>query len=385
MVHIRNFDVVVVGAGVIGTSSAYYLAKAGYRIALVDRGSVGSGTSSACGDALALQTKAPGPKMTLAAESVRMYHTLGEELDYDLEFRNEGGMVTALTEPEVEHVHALVARLSAAGVPVQLLDGRGAREIQPALSPSLLASTYCPLDCHINPLRVSFAYARAAQRLGATVFQDAEVTGISVGGGKVQSVQTNNGPIGTHLVVNAAGAWSSSIAKMAGLEVAVIPRKGQILVTEALPPTVKGRVFAARYLMSKLGKSSPDGGADYSSGLVAGQQASGNFLVLSTREYVGFDTRSTARAVNDLAGQAAAMLPVLKGVHIVRAFAGLRPATPEGVPVIRRHPELEGMITASGHEGDGICLAPITGRLVVDLAQGRIADFHEFVDRGDLA
>lgn len=374
-------DAVVIGGGIIGTAVAYYLAKRGVGVELVERKGIASGTSSACADALVLQTKAPGPKLSLATESVRIYRGLSEELDYDLEFRNEGGMIVALTQAEVEYISELAARLRAGGVPVELLDNRGAREAQPALTPAVLAATHCALDCHLNPLRVSAGFARAAARLGARIRLGTEVTGIELQNGRVVAVLTSQGRIDTPAVINAAGVWAPAVARMVGLDLAVVPRRGQILVTEPLPPIVRGRVFGARYLMGKLKKlpGAGGGGVDsYSSGMAVGQQASGNFLIGATREFVGHDTSTTYEAITDLARQTVELLPSLRDVQILRAFAGLRPAAMDGMPTIKRYPEPEGFVVAAGHEGDGICLAPITGQIVADIVAGQIDDYHQY-------
>ena len=379
---LSSADVVVIGGGIIGTSVAYYLARMGVGVELVERRGIASATSSACADALVLQTKAPGPKLALATRSVRLYHGLGEELDCDLEFRNEGGMIAALDESELQYVSELVARLRAHGVPVELLDARTAMELQPAITPRVLAASHCSLDCHLNPLRVSTGFARAAARLGARFHLRTEVTGIQVQRGRITAVDTTGGRIDTPVVVDAAGAWSPAIARMAGIELDILPRRGQILVTEALPPLVRGRLFGARYLMSKLAKPSGKGGSGqggYLSGMVLGQQASGNFLIGGTREFVDFDTSTTYDGITDLARQAVELLPVLSGVQIIRAFAGLRPAPGDGLPTIRRYPEPEGFVVASGHEGDGICLAPVTGEIVAEIVAGHVDDYTQFL------
>ncbi len=374
-------DAVVIGGGIIGTAIAYYLVRSGVGVELVERKGIASGTSSSCADALALQTKAPGPKLTLATESVQIYRGLSEELECDLEFRNEGGMIVALNEAELEYVTALVAKMRAAGIPVELLDNRGARELQPALTPSVLAASYCALDCHLNPLRVSVGFARAASKLGARIRLGTEVIGIEVRNGCVAGVVTSRGRIDTPVVIDAAGIWAPAIAQMVGLELAVVPRRGQILVTEALPQIVRGRIFGARYLMGKLKKLPGVGGGDvdsYSSGMAVGQQANGNFLIGATREFVGHDTSTTHEAVTDLARQVVELFPSLGDVKIIRAFAGLRPAAMGGMPTIRRYPDPKGFVVAAGHEGDGICLAPITGRIVAEIVAGRIDDYNQY-------
>jgi glycine/D-amino acid oxidase-like deaminating enzyme len=379
-VTLPTADVVVIGGGIIGSAAAYYLAKAGFGVTLLERKGIASGASGACADALLLQTKAPGPKLAMARASIRLYRQLGEELGCDLELRNEGGMVTAADEAELHYVRGLAERFRREGIPIELLSGKAAQELQPALCSDLLASTYCPLDCHLNPLRVCVGYVDAAKRLGARVYVGTAVTAIDVQGGRVVGVLTPRGRIDTGIVVNAAGAWASHIARMVGRELAVIPRRGQILVTEAVRPMVRGRIIGARYLMSKLGGAPPSetNRSSYSSGMMFGQQASGNFIVGSTREYVGEDTSTTHDAITDLASQLVRLVPALANVQVVRVFSGLRPAPPDGAPIIKRVSEPEGFVVAAGHEGDGICLAPITGRLVAGIVSGRIEDDRQF-------
>jgi glycine/D-amino acid oxidase-like deaminating enzyme len=370
---LSNAGAVVIGGGLIGAASAYYLARLGVDVELIERNGIGTATSSACADVLAHHTKAPGPKLLLATESVRMYHGLSEELDCDLEFRNEGSMVAALSEAEAEYLGGLVDRLRTAGIPAELLDSQAAREAQPALTPGLIAASYCSLDCHVSPLLVSMAFAAAAARLGARIRTETEVTGIEVQGSRVRAVMTSRGRIDTPVAIDAAGVWSPAVARMVGLDLAVVPRKGQILVTEAVPPMLRGRMLTARYLMGKHAQG------DYAAGVSMGQTPRGNFIIGSTREFAGFDTSHTFRGVSDLMNQTVELLPALANVRLLRSFAGLRPATPEGLPVIKRYSEIEGFIVASGHEGDGICLAPVTGRIVADIVAGRIDDYSQFL------
>jgi sarcosine oxidase subunit beta len=112
--------------------------------------------------------------------------------------------------------------------------------------------------------------------------------------------------------------------------------------------------------------------------MMFGQQASGNFIVGATREFAGEDSSTSYDAITDLARQLVQLVPGLANVQVIRAFAGLRPATPDGAPAIQRFAGPEGFVAAAGHEGDGICLAPITGKVVAGIVSGRIDDYHQF-------
>ena len=149
---------------------------------------------------------------------------------------------------------------------------------------------------------------------------------------------------------------------------------------------VKGRVFGASYLMGKLQKLGGDEGrraSSYSSGMAVGQQPNGNFIIGATREFGGVNTSNTFKAIADLSRQTVELFPILRNVQIIRVFSGLRPAAVSGMPTIKRYSEPEGFIVAAGHEGDGICLSPITGKIVAEIVAGKIDDYHHYGSLAD--
>lgn len=374
-------EVVVVGAGVVGTAITYFLAREGVRVCLLERGDIASGTSSACGHAVALQTKVPGPKLELARQSLALFHRLAEELETDIEFERCGSTIVAETEAEVSFLQAKVAKLQAAGVPVEFVDSQALRSLHPALSPHLLAASYCPEDVTLNPMSLALGFVRAARRLGAEVRTFTEVVGIELQNpssgtapGRIAAVVTRQGRVLTDTVVNAAGVWSPVLARMVGLELPIAPRKGELFVTEPVPPLWRGLLVSARYLLSKALPAKGENNGGMKAGVVAGRTRRGNLLVGSTREFVGYDRRSTYRAIQELVRQVTALVPALERVHVLRFYAGLRPTTPDGLPLLGRSPGCPGFIIAAGHEGDGIALAPVTGRYIADLITGQIDD-----------
>lgn len=366
---LSNADVVVIGGGAVGTSITYYLAKSGVQVCLVEKEGLGAGASRACLGHIMLQTKSAGPKLEFARESVGLYHSLEEELEADLEFQNEGSMIVAQTEVEADLVKARVRDLRTAGIDATFVDGSEARSLQPALSEHVCGASYCTEDCIVNPLNLIVAYARAAGRLGATIETFTEVIGIERQGSRVSAVVTDRGRISTETVVNATGAWASAVAEMVDLELPIVPRKGEMFVTEQVPPMLTGGIFSARYLLSKE-MPAAEVENELRVGMGISQTQSGNLLVGSTREFAGFDRRSTYRAIQELMRQPAELLPSIRSIHIIRAFGGLRAATPDGLPILEQSPELRGFITASGHEGDGVALCPITGKATAELIVG---------------
>jgi sarcosine oxidase subunit beta len=366
-------EVVVVGGGVIGTSIAYQLAKRGVDVALIERYGLASGTSSSGAMNVQMQTKTPGPKLALAQESLAVHRTLEEELGRDLEFADVGAMIVAETEEEASFLKAKVADLLAHGQEIFYWDRDEAREFQPALGDHICGSTFCPDDSVINPIYLSLAFVEEAMRLGARIYTHTSVWDIGLRGGRVQRVVTSAGDLEAGAVVNACGVWAPELARMAGLDLPIVPRRGQIYVTEPAPPFVKGMVLAARYLMSKKMPSGDEGGeADLPAGVVSYQTRRGNFMVGSTREFVGYDHHVNQQGLRKLMRDTVRLLPITRHLHVIRTYAGLRPAAPDGLPILERSAKIPNFYVAAGHEGDGIALSPITGVKMAQLITGEI-------------
>lgn len=369
-------EAVVIGGGVIGTSIAYQLAKRGIETALFEKSGLGSGTSSSCVMGIHLQTKTPGAKLAFAQQSLAIYRILEDELVCDLEFVNEGAMIVAETPEEAQYIEKKVADLRACGLEVYYLNGEEARQRQPALDRHIVGSSYCPDDSSVDPLRLVPALGAAAERLGARVYTYCPVIGLEVHGDQPVEVSTVEGAIEADVVVNAAGLWAPKIAGMVGLDLPIIPRQGQMFVTEPAPRFVKGTVLAAKYLMSK--KMPPEDEANkqstLSAGVVASQTRRGNLLVGSTRQFAGFDRRVGYEALRRLMHDTVQLLPTSRHLHVIRTYAGLRPATPDGLPILERSSNFSSFYTAAGHEGDGIALSPITGVRMAQLITGEIEE-----------
>jgi glycine/D-amino acid oxidase-like deaminating enzyme len=373
MRRLPGAEVVVIGGGVIGTSIAYQLAKRGVEVALVERAGLAAGTSSGCDMAVQMQTKTPGAKLAFALESLALYRTLEEELGRDLEFANVGGMIVAETPAEVEYLRKKIASLEAHGLEIYFLDRDQVLEREPALGAHVCGASYCPLDSIVNSLSLTAAWADAAARLGARVYTHTPVTGVELEAERVRRVVTAAGHIEAAAAVDACGVWAPEIARMVGLDLPIVPRRGQLFVTEPAPPLVGTRVLAAQYLMSK---SMPSGGDTKRmlSGVTFHQTRRGNFILGSTREFVGFDRGVTYEGLRRNMPGLIRLLPALKHLHVIRAFAGLRPASPDGLPIIERSSDIPNFYVAAGHEGDGIALSAITGVRMAELITGEIGE-----------
>ena len=366
-------DVVIVGGGVIGSSIAYYLARAGLHICLVERDDIGAGTTSAAAAAALLQTKTSAFKLELASTSLKMIDELYQEFDHGFEFRHSGSLLAACSPSELQVVRDMVDKFAGLGLstPIRRWGRRARHDAHPGSGRS---RSFVLSDRRADqPAR---ARRRLCARRTATRRHDlhnhAGHRHRAGDGRRILSVVTDNGKICTETVVDAAGVWSAQVAQLAGLHLPVAPLKGELLISEAMPPMMTGTLISAKYLLSKAGTVAATGSspAKRSTGITLVQVARGNFLVGSTREPAGFDRRNTLGGISDLGRLLLDITPSLAGLRILRAYAGLRPLTDDLLPIIGPAPELPGFIAATGHGGDGLALSALTGKLVSEIISG---------------
>jgi sarcosine oxidase subunit beta len=351
-------DVVVIGGGAIGTAVAYYLAKAGKSVTVVERRGVGQEASGANVGLVTLfsghsfDEPDPGPVYELTRASADAYVTLGEELGVDIEYDRCGGVVFAETEDKLPVIRRAYEGYRRHGVPVDWLDAQGVRDCEPAFhSDRIVGGAFCPLNGQVNPLMLCRAFAQGARSHGARLLLGATVQNVYHGNGRVRAVRTSEGDIPCEFVVNAAGSWAADVADMVGVRVPVVPARGQILLTEPVP----------RFIHRVVSGAEPS----------ARQTRRGNVIIGSTVEDVGFNKSVTTDTIAHFAHGVLRHFPRLRGLNVIRSWAGLRPATPDHKPVIQLMDEPAGFCLAVGHSRRGICYAAGTGRLVADLITGR--------------
>jgi sarcosine oxidase subunit beta len=365
-------DVVVIGAGVIGTSIAYHLARHNLHVTMLEKGDPASGSSGACDGLVFLQSKKPGIHLELAMHSRRRFDDLAQRLPIPIEYNDTGGMVIIETAEELAAMEQYVVAQQEIGLDVHLLGVRQTRRLEAGLSQKILGAAHCLLDGQVNPLALTLGFAQASKARGTRVMTGSAVRGIETAGGKVAAVVTDSERIATDVIVNAAGAHAAEIGKMVGVAIPIEPRRGQIMVTEACPPIVRHCMISAAYIAAKYNPQMAQGRGE---GFSIEQTENGNLLLGSTREFVGYDKRTTTVGLHRIAAKTTRILPALAGVNIIRTFAGLRPYTPDGLPILGPVDTVSGFIMAAGHEGDGIALSPITGELIAQLIAAGKTDF----------
>lgn len=370
--EVLSAEVVVIGGGVIGSSVAYYLSREGAKVLLVEAEDLASGASGSCDGFLFLQSKRPGPHLEFARESMALFPELAEDLAVDIEFNRCGGVILARTQEELKALKAQAKKMKAAGLEVEMVTASELRELLPNVSEEVKGGSFCQDDGQVNPISLTLGLAKKAKEKGATILNQCRVENIVITNDRVRELKTTAGSIHTRRVVCAAGVGSNKIGKMAIIDVPVMPRKGQILVTEPITETFVDKVVADfHYLGIKQNieevTTRSEEERKLGLGFTAEQTKSGNLLLGSTREFVGFDTSTTPEAINAIARNAITYFPRIKDLDVIRSFAGLRPYSPDGLPILGTVKGIKGFYLATGHSGDGICLAPITGKVIAEL------------------
>lgn len=365
-------DVIVIGGGVIGTAIAYYLSKQKVSVILLEKSDLAAGSSGACDGLVFLQSKKPGIHLELAMQSRRRFDLLARCLPVPIEYKATGGMVVVETEDEMAAMEQFVDAQRKIGLDVTLLHADRARQFEPHLSEHIVGATRSPLDGQVNPIALTLGFAMGAKNLGAQVITGAMVNGIDITSGCVSAVETDVGRFEADVVVNAAGSHAPEIGAMVGLSIPIKPRRGQIIVTETTPPMLNHCMISAKYIAAKFNHDMANAGGE---GISIEQTENGNFLLGSTREFVGYNKRATIKGLQSIAAKTAGIIPALMQINVIRAFAGLRPCTPDGLPILGQVADVSGFFMAAGHEGDGIALSPITGALIAQMIVKGKSDF----------
>jgi glycine/D-amino acid oxidase-like deaminating enzyme len=362
-------DVVIIGGGIVGVCCAYFLSRAGVQVHLVERGCLASGTSGACEGNILQWDKPAGIMLQLGMASAALYDSLAPELPFDIEYVKKGSILVVERPEELDAARQLVETMQSQGVSCQFLSLPQLRELEPNLAEDLAGGAVFPDDAQVQPMLAVFAFAKAAKSHGAVFQPFTSVESIEVANGRVVSVQTSAGRIPTTVVVNAAGVWSKAVGEMVGVEVPVLPRKGHIVVTEPVATIVRRKMMEAGYTQTV---ESDSGGLSVAA--VVESTASGNILLGSSREIVGIDRTVSQEVIRAIVARAIRFFPCLAHIHAIRSYAGLRPFTPDHLPIIGESDVARGFYVATGHEGTGICFGPITGKLISQMITGEEPD-----------
>jgi glycine oxidase len=353
----RAADAVVVGGGVIGCAVAWALARDGLAVTLLERGELAAQASGAAAGMLTPSPEASddGPFLRLARASLALFpgwcEAVREGSGVDPELEASGSLHVARAPEEAEQIRERARRLATPGA--EWLDAQAAREAAPGLSEAIHGALWSPGDANVRSPLFARACATAAAQLGARIQAGVAVVGLRRSGARIMGVLTSAGELPAGCVVLCTGPWLPESAGWLGgrIRIPIEPVRGQILSLEAPVPPLRTIVFGGGvYLVPRRDHS-----------LVVG----------ATQEKVGFDCRVTAGGVAQLLAAAPDLVPALARSSFLSAWAGLRPETPDHLPLLGAVPGADGLLIAAGHFRNGVLLAPITAQLVADLVRGK--------------
>jgi D-amino-acid dehydrogenase len=392
----------VIGGGVIGVCAAYYLARDGVTVTLVEKGDIAAGSSYGNAGLVvpshSIPLAAPGvwwkglrwmanpesplyikPRLDgellrwllrfraacteshlrravpllrdLGYESRALYRELAKVAGLDFGYRENGVLQVFRTEKGLaEGVHEAEV-LTSAGIPVRPLDAAGARALEPALAPSVVGAVLFADDAQLVPDAFVTGLAHVAEKLGVQVRRSTEVIGLRMAGGRIVAVETTRGDLEADAIVLAAGSWSPDLVRPLGLRLPVQPAKGYSVTYRRPPagPRIPLLLGEAKMAVTPMGDT---------------------LRFAGTLELAGLDLSINRRRVDALVRSARDYLAGVDPLESIEIWRGLRPCTPDGLPILGRPAGLQNLLVATGHAMIGMSLGPVTGKLVAQLVSG---------------
>ncbi|MCA1818923.1 MAG: FAD-binding oxidoreductase [Halobacteriales archaeon] len=351
-----HYHVVVVGGGAIGLSIAHHLARLGVTdVLVVDKDSLVKGATGRNGGGVRAQWTTV-ENIQLAKRSIAAFKGFAKETGHNIFFRQGGYLFLTRSEAQLAALRKAAAFQNEHGVRTRLIGLDEAARIVPGLDTAgCVGATFNPDDAILFPWPIVWGYKQSAEKRGVEVATFTTVTGLEVAGGRIVAVETSKGRIGCDWVVNAAGAWSRTLASWVGVDLPVKPERHEILVTEPLKPFLDPMLV------------------DLSTGYYLNQDMRGELVGgMGTHAEESMDWSSSLEFMRAFAKETVRLLPRLGPVRVLRQWAGSYDKTPDAKPILgvaERGPA--NFVQANGFSGHGIMISPMVGQLIAELVSGR--------------
>ncbi len=369
-------EILVIGGGIAGTSTAYHLAMGGHNVVLLERGEIASEASGVnAGNIGAIGWgDSPNLQSHLTMGSLELFKSLQLDLGFDIKFRNSGCIQAIQTEQEYDFIRDRVLSLRSRGYSVELLTNRETRSIEPDFSPELPGCMYISLRAQADPRKATMAFASAAAQQGARILTHHEVTGITVLDDGTYQVAVSGEDFHAEKVVLATGAWCGQLGEMLGIRIPIVPVRGQMWATSVLPPRVFHTLSESPLQWhQEQGNSSElppelthNGETRTTRHLYGRQTQAGEIIFGGDRQVSDYDLNIDAEGIEVNRGQAVEVMPFLKDVPISRTWAGTMPFSLDGPPIIGKIPQRENLYIVSGMASSGFGRGPMAGKLLAD-------------------
>jgi len=371
----RGTEILIVGGGIAGCSTAYHLASYGHAVTLVERGEIAgaaSGLNAGLIDCVGWSDRRD-LQDHLTAGSVELFERAQLEEGEDCEFRRSGSLQAIHTPEQHEFTRRRVADMQSHGQRVEVIATREARTLEPGFSPALLGAMYSPLRAQADPVKGTRAFATLAVRQGARIFAGHAVTALGPRAGGGWSARTAQRAFDADVLVLAAGAWCAALGVMLGLDIPIVPVRGQMWASAATAPAVFQTISAAEsahHWAHDPGVDPPNltmrDGRRLTRHLYGRQRRNGEIIFGGDRECVGENTTPEPGGIKVNHAHAASVLPFLVNLPIARTWAGLMPFPRDGRPLIGRLPGRDNCWIVSGLASSGFGRGPMAGKLLAD-------------------
>ena len=343
-------DVIIIGGGVIGAACAYFLAGRGAKVLVLERSHLGAGASGTTAAIVSISGSSgtPEPLRPLNVEGYHLILEIAQEFDRSLEIIQGGALYAAMNGQEALEIRPFYDEIRQMGIDCKLLDAAEAREFEPLLSADVKAALHNPASYHVNPFRLVQGYLGIALRQGGRVEYGVDVKDIKIRKGRIDQVVTDKGAYQADWVVVAGGAHTPRILSPLGLQIPIVPARGQVILTEACQRMTEHVIMFLNHLYLR-------------------QTASGNFYLGSHTEFVGFENRITFEKITTFIQAFTRAVPMIARLRALRFFAGFRPICEDNLPVIGPVPGFPHLIVASGHGRAGVRFSASTGKAVSEM------------------
>ncbi|MGC8797269.1 MAG: NAD(P)/FAD-dependent oxidoreductase [candidate division WOR-3 bacterium] len=352
----KTADAIVIGGGIIGAATGYYLARRGLKVVLLERDFPCSGSTGRCIGGVRAQFS---HELTIRIMllSIRIFNSLSEELEEDIEWYQGGYLFLAFDEERKKSFLKAIEIQRKFGLDVQFIDARDCTRIVPGLNTEgLIGGAWCPTDGQANPFKVTYGYLKRMRALGSEVWVQTEVKKINIDRGRVVSVLTANGDeVFAPVILNAAGPWAGEVGRLAGVEVPVKPDRHEALVTEAVE----------RCLEPMLVDYRPDGC------YFVQHYRTGHFIGCYTPVPLvpGYRVDASDEFITEMPRRMVRLLPKIAPVKVLRQWAGSYEMSPDGNPICGATP-VAGFYVSAGMSGHGFMFGPALGYLMAELMVG---------------